>query len=203
MAALVYIFDSALTYSLASVAAGLAWFSVTCTIFRESGIWIAMVAPLVAGTLSFTGSTLTRYATEGREKGRYRKTLLKYISPRLVQTIMQDVAWDSLRAEKRHLTVLFSDIRGFTTISEKMSPEIVIQTLNEHLNMMVSVVFKNKGTLDKFIGDCVMAYWGAPLPQANHAELAARTALEMIEGLEKLNKSGRVRDVRSSKLVWG
>jgi len=187
-AALVYLSNSALIYTLSAVALGLAYSSVTWTLFRESGIWQVMVAPLVAGTLSFTGSTLTRYATEGREKGRYRKTLLKYISPQLVRTIMQDVAWEDLRAEKRHLTVLFSDIRGFTSISEKMPPEGVIRTLNEHLNMMVSEVFKHQGTLDKFIGDCVMAYWGAPLPQPNHAELAARAALAMIEGLEKLNK---------------
>ncbi len=188
MAALVYASNSALIYTLSTVAVGLAYFSASCMLFRESGVWQVVVAPLVAGTLSFTGSTLTRYATEGREKGRYRKTLLKYLSPQLVHTIMDDMAWESLRAEKRRLTVLFSDIRGFTSISEKMPPEVVIQTLNEHLNMMVSVVFKNKGTLDKFIGDCVMAYWGAPLPQPNHAELAARTALEMIDGLEKLNE---------------
>ena len=188
IAALVYRFSSALTYTAVSLAGGLAYFALTCVLFRENGLWLAMVAPLVAGTVSFTGATLTRFATEGREKRRYRKTLLKYISPQLVQTIMQDFAWESLRAEKRHLTVLFSDIRGFTSISEKMKPEAVVKTLNEHLNMMVSVVFKNHGTLDKFVGDCVMAYWGAPLPQANHAELAARAALEMIAGLEKLNK---------------
>ena len=105
-----------------------------------------------------------------------------------METILQDFSWESLRAEKRTLTVLFSDIRGFTSISEKLPPEIVIKTLNEHLNIMVSVIFKNHGTLDKFVGDCVMAYWGAPLPQPNHAELAARAALEMIEGLEKLNQ---------------
>lgn len=188
MAAVVYLSNSAVIYTLATVAVGLAYFYATCTLFRESGVWLALVAPLVAGTLSFTGSTLTRYATEGREKSRYRNTLLKYISPQLVHTIMQDVAWENLRAEKRHLTVLFSDIRGFTSISERMPPEGVIRTLNEHLNMMVSEVFKHQGTLDKFIGDCVMAYWGAPLPQPNHAELAARAALAMIEGLEKLNK---------------
>jgi adenylate cyclase len=101
---------------------------------------------------------------------------------------MQDFSWESLRAEKRDLTVLFSDIRGFTSISEKLAPEAVVKTLNEHLNMMVSVIFKYGGTLDKFVGDCVMAFWGAPLPQPNHAELAARAALEMIDGLEKLNQ---------------
>jgi len=101
---------------------------------------------------------------------------------------MQDFNWASLRAEKRTLTVLFSDVRGFTTFSEKYPPETVIATLNEHLNMMVSVIFNYQGTLDKFVGDCVMAFWGAPIPQPNQAELAARAALAMIEGLEKLNE---------------
>ncbi|MGA2628687.1 MAG: adenylate/guanylate cyclase domain-containing protein [Terriglobia bacterium] len=188
MAGVVYGFNSALIYTLLALLAGVGYFGVVCALFRAQNLWVAMVAPLAAGTLSFTGSTLTRFATEGREKRRYRKTLLKYLSPQLVQTIMQDFAWESLRGEKRHLTVLFSDIRGFTSISEKMAPEAVVKTLNEHLNMMVSVVFNNHGTLDKFVGDCVMAYWGAPLPQPNHAGRAARAALEMIEGLEKLNQ---------------
>lgn len=113
---------------------------------------------------------------------------MKYISPSLVETIMSDLDWANLRAEKKTLTVLFSDIRGFTTFSEQNPAETVIATLNEHLNMMVSVIFKYQGTLDKFVGDCVMAFWGAPMTQPNHAELAARAALEMIEGLEKLNE---------------
>jgi adenylate cyclase len=188
MAGVVYGFNSALIYMLLALLAGLAYFALVCTLFRAQNLWVAMVPPLAAGTLSFTGSTLTRYATEGREKRKYRKTLLKYLSPQLVETIMQDFSWESLRAEKRDLTVLFSDIRGFTSISEKLAPEAVVKTLNEHLNMMVSVIFKYGGTLDKFVGDCVMAFWGAPLAQPNHAELAARAALEMIEGLEKLNQ---------------
>jgi len=188
MAGVVYLFNSALVYTLLGLATGLAYFVAVCGLFRGENLWFPMVGPLAAGIVAFTGSTLTRYATEGREKRRYRKTLLKYLSPQLVETVMGDLNWDSLRAEKRTLSVLFSDIRGFTSISEKLPPETVVATLNEHLNMMVSVIFKHQGTLDKFVGDCVMAFWGAPLPQANHAELAARAALEMIEGLEKLNR---------------
>lgn len=188
MAGLVYYFDSALTYSLVSLGAGLAYFAMCCWQFEAHNLWMPMVAPLTAGAIAFTGPTLTRYATEGREKRKYRKTLMKYISPALVETIMSDLDWESLRAEKRNLTVLFSDIRGFTSISEKLPAEIVIKTLNEHLNMMVSVIFDHQGTLDKFVGDCVMAFWGAPLTQPNHAELAARSALAMIKGLEKLNE---------------
>ena len=187
-AGVVYLFRSALLYTLVSVLVGLAYFAGVCALFRSHSLWAPMVGPLTAGVVAFTGSTLTRYATEGREKRKYRKTLLKYLSPQLVETIMQDFNWASLRAEKRSLTVLFSDIRGFTSISEKLPPEAVVTTLNEHLNMMVSVIFKYHGTLDKFIGDCVMAFWGAPLAQPNHAELAARAALDMLEGLEKLNR---------------
>lgn len=187
-AGVVYMFRSALLYTLLALLAGLAYFAGVCALFRSQNLWAPMVGPLAAGVVAFTGSTLTRYATEGREKRKYRKTLMKYLSPQLVETIMQDFNWASLRAEKRNLTVLFSDIRGFTSISEKLPPEAVVATLNEHLNMMVSVIFKHQGTLDKFVGDCVMAFWGAPLVQPNHAELAARAALDMIEGLEKLNR---------------
>jgi adenylate cyclase len=188
MAGVVYLFRSALLYTLLALLVGLAYFAGVCALFRGQNLWAPMVGPLAAGVVAFTGSTLTRYATEGREKRKYRKTLLKYLSPQLVETIMQDFNWASLRAEKRNLTVLFSDIRGFTSISEKLPPEAVVATLNEHLNVMVSIIFKHHGTLDKFVGDCVMAFWGAPLAQANHAELAARAALDMIEGLEKLNR---------------
>ncbi len=188
MAGLVYALDSALIYSLLALATGTAYFGVACWLFRSESLWLPLVAPLAGGGTAFLASTLTRYATEGREKRQYRKTLMKYLSPSLVQTIMTDLDWASLRAEKKTLTVLFSDVRGFTTFSEKYPPETVVATLNEHLNMMVSVIFKYHGTLDKFVGDCVMAFWGAPLAQPNHAELAARAALEMIEGLEKLNQ---------------
>ena len=188
MAALVYSLDSALLYSLLGLAAGTVYFGAACWFFRAESVWVPLVAPLTGGGTAFLATTLTRYATEGREKRHYRKTMMKYIATTLVETIMTDLDWGSLRAEKKNLTVLFSDIRGFTSFSEKYPPETVIATLNEHLNLMVSVIFKFHGTLDKFVGDCVMAFWGAPLAQPNHAELAARAGLEMIEGLEKLNE---------------
>jgi adenylate cyclase len=188
MAGLVYSLDSALIYSLLALAAATVYFGAASWFFRAESVWVPLVAPLTGGGIAFLATTLTRYGTEGREKRKYRKTLMKYISPSLVETIMTDLDWESLRAEKKNLTVLFSDIRGFTSFSEKYPPETVIATLNEHLNLMVSVIFKYHGTLDKFVGDCVMAFWGAPLAQPNHAELAARAALEMIAGLEKLNE---------------
>jgi adenylate cyclase len=188
MSAVVYALDSALIYTVVAASAGFAYLLAVSRFFTVQHLWVPLVGPLAAGGVAFIGSTVTRYATEGREKRRYRKTLTRYLSPQLVETIMADFNWESLRAEKRTLTVLFCDIRGFTSISEQYPPETVVATLNEHLNMAVSVIFKYRGTLDKFVGDCVMAFWGAPLPQPRHAELAARAALEMIAGLEALNQ---------------
>jgi adenylate cyclase len=184
----VYAVDSALIHTLLAVLAGFAYLVLVATFFSVRHVWVPMVAPLASGGVAFIASTLTRYATEGREKSKYRRTLTRYLAPQVVKAIMDDFSWDGIHAEKRTLTVLFCDIRGFTSISEQYPPETVVKTLNEHLNLMVSVIFKHQGTLDKFVGDCVMAFWGAPLPQPRHAELAARAALEMIEGLEKLNQ---------------
>ncbi|HTV54868.1 MAG TPA: adenylate/guanylate cyclase domain-containing protein [Terriglobia bacterium] len=188
MAGVVYAVDSAVTHTLLAALASLAYLAIVAGFFTARHVWVPVVAPLAAGGLAFTGSTLARYATEGREKSRYRKTLTRYLSPELVKTIMDDFNWEGIHAEKRMLTVLFSDIRGFTSFSEEFPAETVVKTLNEHLNLMVSVIFKHQGTLDKFVGDCVMAFWGAPLPEPRHAERAARAALEMIEGVEKLNQ---------------
>jgi adenylate cyclase len=92
-----------------------------------------------------------------------------------------------LGGERRVVTILFSDIRGFTSFSEKHPPEEVVGTLNEYLEAMTEIVFRWEGTLDKFIGDTILAFWGAPLPQEDHAALALRCALELSERLDRLN----------------
>ncbi|MEW6675217.1 MAG: adenylate/guanylate cyclase domain-containing protein [Nitrospirota bacterium] len=86
------------------------------------------------------------------------------------------------------MTVLFSDIRGFTTFSEKHAPEEVVAILNEYLGAMTEVIFRWEGTLDKFIGDAIVAFWGAPMKQENHAELAVKCALNMVKRLEELQQ---------------
>ncbi len=157
-------------------------------LFSRERISLALVAPVAALAFTYGAGNLTRYVTEGREKKRYRSTLLKYVAPQLVEAIMKDGRLAQLHNEKRELTVLFSDVRGFTSISEKIPVNELVATLNEFLNAMVEVIFRHGGTLDKFVGDCVMAFWGAPVAQENHAELAARAALEMQAALERLNE---------------
>ncbi len=93
-----------------------------------------------------------------------------------------------LGGERREITVLFSDVRGFTSFSEKHSPEEVVSMLNEYLGEMTDIVFKWEGTLDKFIGDAILAFWGAPMKQENHAELAVKCALHMVRRLEELQQ---------------
>src|SRR4029079_9379870 len=92
-----------------------------------------------------------------------------------------------LGGQRRQMTVLFSDIRGLTTVAEKGEPEEIVPLLNDYFTGMVDIVFKHKGTLDKFVGDMVMALFGAPLDDPDHAEHAVETALEMIEELRVLN----------------
>jgi adenylate cyclase len=104
---------------------------------------------------------------------------------------MQDVSKLRLGGEKRDLTVLFSDIRGFTSMSEQMAPEDLVRLLNSYLTRMTENVFQNDGLLDKYIGDAIMAVFGAPLDMPDHADRAVRCALEMRERLEEFNQERR------------
>jgi adenylate cyclase len=178
-------------YSGAALALAAVFTGGNLLLFQSERTALVLAAPLGALATAFAAGNLTRYITEGREKRRYRATLMKYVSPPLVEAMMKDPGLGELHNEKRELTVLFSDVRGFTTISEKIPVDELVRTLNEFLSAMVEVIFKNGGTLDKFVGDCVMAFWGAPVRQDDHAARAARTALEMIATLEALNEGWR------------
>ena len=112
----------------------------------------------------------------------------QYVSKDVYDQLVNNPALARLGGQRRQMTVLFSDIRGFTSISEKGEPEDIVQTLNEYFTRMVDIVFKHKGTLDKFVGDMVMALFGAPLDDVNHAEHAVDAALEMIVELNRLNE---------------
>ena len=129
-----------------------------------------------------------KYQIEGKEKRFLKKAFQNYLSPTLLSELVNNPHKLSIGGEKKQLTVFFSDLAGFTTISEKLPPEEVINLLNSYLERMTNVVLKNKGYLDKFEGDAVMAFWGAPVLSENHAEDAIRTGLESIKELNELNK---------------
>ncbi|MCB0394406.1 MAG: adenylate/guanylate cyclase domain-containing protein, partial [Bdellovibrionales bacterium] len=114
-------------------------------------------------------------------------TFEKYVSPSVVNEILKDPENLQLGGKKERMSVLFSDIRSFTTISEKLDPKVLGDFLNEYLTPMTHLVFQNRGTLDKYMGDAVMAFFGAPINYPEHAKMACKTALAMIQKLDELN----------------
>jgi len=116
---------------------------------------------------------------ESLEKRRIRTAFRRFVGPAVMERMLNMPARDFFKVERLPLTVLFSDMRGFTTIAERTAPEVIVETLNQHLSAMTEVVLAHEGTLDKFVGDEVMAVFGAPVPMPDHALRAVKTALEM------------------------
>jgi adenylate cyclase len=156
-------------------------------LFVESGAWLNIVYPLLTLLITYTTLTVYHYITEERERKKIRGAFSYYVSTAVVDEVLKNPQQLKLGGDKKDLTVLFSDIRGFTTLSESLTPEELVQLLNEYLTVMTDVVFKYDGTLDKYIGDALMAIYGAPLEQQNHPASACHSALEMMEALAKLN----------------
>jgi adenylate cyclase len=127
-----------------------------------------------------------KYVTEEREKKRTKQTFQHYLDPSVIEQVLNQPEMLRLGGDKRELSVLFSDIRGFTSFSEKMAPTEVVQFLNQYFEKMQSLIWQNKGTLDKLMGDAVMCFWGAPLEIKDHAMRGVVTALEMIQAVEDL-----------------
>jgi adenylate cyclase len=134
----------------------------------------------------FLSTFALKYILEERNKKFIRLAFSKYVAPAVVDSILKDHAKLSVGGTKKELTILFSDIRGFTTFSEKMDAVALAKFLNEYLGTMTDLVFKHQGTLDKYIGDAVMAFWGAPLDQPDHAANALKTAIEMQQALRQI-----------------
>jgi adenylate cyclase len=158
----------------------------------NQGIWINFVSPGMAFLGVFGAVTVYRYVTEEREKKKIRSTFQYFVSPGVVNEILRDPAKLKLGGERKVLSVLFSDIRDFTYLSETLSPDTLTKLLNLYLTPMTEIVFRYQGTLDKYMGDALMAIFGAPLDQEDHAEKACHAALDMLKALEDLQKSWEI-----------
>jgi adenylate cyclase len=150
--------------------------------------WIPVGAPIASGMLAYVGSVAYVAVVEGRDKRRIKGAFAKYVSPDVVDEIAEDPAALRLGGQKRPLTILFSDLSGFTTLSEKMDPEDLVTLLNDYLHDMTQVVLDEGGTLDKYIGDAVMAFWNAPKAYPDHADRAMRAAVTMQRHMAALNR---------------
>ena len=157
-------------------------------IYVSYGLPLTLVYALLAISLTYAAIAVEHYVTEEREKKKMRKALELYLSPSMARIVSEQPEKLNLGGDKRELTVFFSDIRGFTTISEGLAPEALVELLNVYLGEMTEIVFQHDGMLDKYIGDAVMAVWGAPLPQPDHAKRACVATLEMGAKLAELNK---------------
>ena len=140
-----------------------------------------MISPLGGQALVFVGATLVNYYGEGRQKKEVRGAFSRYLSPQVVDQVLEKPELLSLGGSRRVMTCFFSDVAGFTSISEALSPEDLVHLLNRYLSLMTRAVMDRGGTVDKFEGDAIMAFWGAPLPQEDHAWRACQSALEQQE----------------------
>jgi adenylate cyclase len=172
--------------SVAAVGLGGMYVATNLLAFTLAGLWVNLLFPLVAVAVNQSAITLFKYLTEERQKRLVRHAFQYYLHPTIVDQVSQNPHLLTLGGESRELTVLFSDIRSFSAIAEGLSPEALVQLLNEYLTVMTRVVFRHNGLLDKYIGDAIMAVYGAPLRDPEHAYRACRSALEMMEELRTL-----------------
>ena len=176
---------------VATVAFAFALYFFDSLVMFPRGVWILNVLPTLQVAVTYTGIGIYNYLTEGREKAKIRKAFQFYLTKSVVDQMLKEPDKLRLGGERRICTVLFSDVRGFTTISEKLSPEELVLLLNSYLTPMTNLVFKYDGTLDKYMGDAIMAIFGAPVDYPNHAARACFVALEMLEELKVLQDGWR------------
>ena len=171
---------------LIALAALVGYAALSYLLFRH-GVQILVGAPIALAGVVLIAAMIGSLATEGREKAYLRNVFGQYVSGPVVDRILADPDRAKLGGERKVLTVLFSDIRGFSLFSETMPPEALAAFLGEYLTPMTELVLASGGTLDKYIGDAVMALWGAPIDDAQHAAHACEVALRMQEALAELN----------------
>lgn len=168
----------------AALAAG--WTGASLYLFA-GGVWVGLAQPLLAMGLSLFGGTAYRYFVEDAEKRKVSRLFGRYVSRDVYKQLMSNPDLAELGGRRREMTVLFSDIRGFTSITEKGRPEELVAQLNEYFTRMVDIVFAHGGTVDKFVGDMVMALFGAPVDDPGHGDHAVASAVDMVAALGRLN----------------
>ncbi len=155
--------------------------------FMATKRYVGLVVPFSSGLLTFLTLTTISFLTTIREKSFLRSAFSRYLSPAVINEIINDPSKLNLGGEKREMTAIFTDVRGFSTISEKLDPADLVNLLNQYLTAMSNIVLENRGTIDKYEGDAIIAFFGAPIHMDEHAALACKTAIRMKKAEAALN----------------
>lgn len=155
------------------------------------GSWLPLVVQEMAISLSLLGALAVNYATEGKQKRFIKGAFRQYLSPDVIEQLIAHPELLKLGGERRTLSIFFSDLQGFTAIAEGLDPEALTALLNEYLSAMTDILHEEGGTLDKYVGDAIIAFWNAPLAQPDHAERAARAAVRCQAKLSELRPAYR------------
>ncbi len=164
----------------------LGYLATVQALFVIKGLCLPVVMPTVTIGLVFIVTTVLNFVLKERQAREIYAMFSSYVSPRIVQELMKSPSKATVGGQRKELTMLFADLVGFTAFSERLPAEAVVEQLNEYLRAMTEVIFRWNGTLDKFVGDAIVVFWGAPLDQPDHAQLAVQCALEMRARLGEL-----------------
>jgi adenylate cyclase len=159
----------------------------------KRGFWLPLTVQEMATAFALIGAVMTNYATEGKQKRFIKNAFKQYLSPAVIDQLIQHPERLKLGGERRELSIFFSDIQGFTGLSENLEPEALTALLNDYLTAMTDIIQEEGGTVDKYEGDAIIAFWGAPLELPDHGERAVRAALRCQAKLAELRPGFRTR----------
>ena len=160
-------------------------------LFSAGGLVLPLASALLTAFAAFALNMSYGYFVESRSKRELANLFGSYVAPELVVEMVKDPASYNMKAVNKELTVMFCDMRGFTKMSETMEPLQLQQLLNDVFSQLTDIIRMNRGTIDKYMGDCVMAFWGAPIESEDHAELAVKASLEILRVVQVINEEHR------------
>jgi adenylate cyclase len=157
----------------------------------KNAIYMKIIPPISSLLVSFIIAVAYSYATEGRQRLFLKNTILQFMDKKIADFLLDNPSLIKPGGQKKRVTVFFADIAGFTTMSEKIAPEKIATLLHTVLNSLTDVIIRNQGVIDKYIGDCVMAFWGAPFERDNDELNACYSAIQCMEAINQLNEGFR------------
>lgn len=180
------IFTRPIYAGVATIVFAIGYYYLDKWLWFARGQWVYIGVPMLEIATLFATITLYRYVTEELEKRKVKGAFSHYLAPEVIEDMLGQPESMRLGGQRKSLTILFSDVRNFTSISEELTPEQLCEFLNAYFTPMTDIILQSKGVLDKYIGDAIMAFWGAPIPLVDHADRAVDAALKMLEELKLL-----------------